>query len=98
MPWENGLPDAIAVIEADCPPPADDALALVGGKAFHLIKLASLGLPVPPGFVLPTTMCARWIEGAAPSLDDFRALVAGAMNRLETASGLRFGDPRKPLL
>jgi pyruvate,orthophosphate dikinase len=92
------MPDAMQAIEPGCPPPADDDLSLIGGKAFNLIKLASIGLPVPPGFVLPTSLCAGWIAAPRPSRDEFRTLVAGAMNRLETASGLRFGDPRRPLL
>lgn len=32
----------------------------VGGKATGLARLAQLGLPVPPAFVLPTEVHARW--------------------------------------
>ncbi|MFZ1988244.1 MAG: PEP/pyruvate-binding domain-containing protein [Alphaproteobacteria bacterium] len=91
-------PDAIQVIEQGGPPPANGALMSVGGKAFNLLKLAAIGFPVPPGFVLPTSMCSRWIAGEAPSPDAFRTLISGAVERLERASGLGFGDPRKPLL
>ena len=32
----------------------------VGGKATGLARLAALGLPIPPAFVLPTEVHARW--------------------------------------
>ncbi|NVN13691.1 hypothetical protein, partial [Nguyenibacter vanlangensis] len=46
--------DAIPVIEPGVLPPPDGAVAQLGGKAFNLMRLAAAGLPVPPGFVLPT--------------------------------------------
>lgn len=73
-------------------------MMVVGGKAFNLMKLAAMGFPVPPAFVLPTSMCAEWVSGGTPSVESFRSLVTGPMDRLERASGLGFGDPRKPLL
>jgi pyruvate,orthophosphate dikinase len=48
--------------------------------------------------VLPTSLCERWIKNGPPSPADFRALVAGPLDRLEQAAGLVFGDARKPLL
>ncbi|HDO29463.1 MAG TPA: hypothetical protein ENG79_00180, partial [Desulfobacteraceae bacterium] len=36
---------------------------MVGGKAFNLARLKNrLGLPVPPGFVVPTTACNYFLE------------------------------------
>jgi pyruvate,orthophosphate dikinase len=43
-------------------------------------------------------MCQRWISDGPPSEDEFRALVAGPLDRLRNATGLGFGDPRNPLL
>ena len=99
MLWESGLqPDAIQIIEPGGLEPADDALMAVGGKAFNLLKLAAVGFPVPPGFVLPTSMCAGWIAAGPPSQEDFRTLVGGPLDRLERAAGASFGDTRRPLL
>ncbi len=70
----------------------------MGGKAYNLQRLAAAGLPVPPAFVLPTSMCSAWIGEGPPDLQAFRSLIGGAMERLERASGLRFGDVRGPLL
>ena len=98
MPWESGLQsDTIQIIGLGGRPPVDGALTAVGGKAFNLLKLAALGFPVPPGFVLPTSMCAGW-SAAAPSPEDFRALVAGPLDAVEKIAGLGFGDASRPLL
>lgn len=70
----------------------------VGGKAYNLLRLAALGFPVPSGFVLPTTMCQKWIDTQKPSVPEFKSAYAGTIERLERASGLRFGDFRRPLL
>ena len=39
--------------------PAD----LVGGKAANLARMAALGLPVPPAFVLPISLCTATLNG-----------------------------------
>lgn len=44
---------ADAVAEAAAPTPAQ-----VGFKAYNLLRMAELGLPVPPAFVLGTGFCA----------------------------------------
>ena len=41
---------------------------LLGGKGANLDGMASIGLPVPPGFTISTSMCTRYYEegGAFP--------------------------------
>jgi pyruvate,orthophosphate dikinase len=39
---------------------------LLGGKGANLAEMASIGLPVPPGFTISTTMCAVYYA-AVPS-------------------------------
>ena len=63
----------------------------VGGKAHNLMRMASIGLAVPPGFVLPTAWCG---DHRALTPDDWR----GALAHVERTSGLVFGDVRRPLL
>ena len=77
-------------------PPARGA-AEVGNKAFNLMRMASVGLPVPPGFVLPTAWCgvSRESEPIAAAMTE--ALVKG-MAKVEAATGLGFGSTRRPLL
>ena len=31
---------------------------LLGGKGANLAEMANLGLPVPPGFTIPTSVCS----------------------------------------
>ncbi len=35
---------------------------LLGGKGANLAEMASLGLPVPPGFTLTTEVCVHYNE------------------------------------
>src|SRR5258708_13919507 len=70
----------------------------VGSKAANLARMVALGLPVPPAFVLPIEDCvdAAEADGAAEQQ------LAGALNDgiayLETATGRKFGDGRRPPL
>ncbi|GGN50818.1 pyruvate,orthophosphate dikinase [Actinoplanes campanulatus] len=68
--------------------------SVIGGKAHGLVALMRLGLPVPPGFVIPTAACRVFLEtGGLPGGE-----LAGAVRELEAVTGRRFGDPARPLL
>jgi len=74
------------------------SVEIVGAKAANLARVAALGLPVPPAFVLPVELCAAIVDGdikARQRLDD--GLTEG-IEFLETATGRKFGDRRAPLL
>jgi len=79
------------LIACGTPPARLPAPGEVGLKACNLMRMAALGLPVPPGFVLGAGWCARAAE-LTP------AVWAAALQALEQASGLRLGDKRRPLL
>jgi pyruvate, orthophosphate dikinase len=72
---------------------------LLGGKGANLAEMASLGLPVPPGFTLSTQTCAEYYEIGKEKL--FK-LVAPEVKKqlalLEKVSGKTFGKGPKPLL
>ncbi|MBV8243179.1 MAG: pyruvate, phosphate dikinase [Hyphomicrobiales bacterium] len=71
---------------------------IVGSKAANLARMAALGLPVPPAFVLPVELCAA-IVAADPDAE--RHLAEGLRDGiafLESVSGKQFGDRRRPLL
>ncbi len=84
-------------IEAGMPEPDPGLLALVGSKAFNLMRLAAMGLPVPPAFVLSTGYCQAWLA-AGGQLEGLRERLASAIRRLEQLTGSGFGDARRPLL
>ena len=85
-------------IDHDTARPAEQLLPEVGNKAFNLMRLAALDLPVPPAFVLSTGFCKHWLEHGHAAGDDLPELLATHVRRLENLSGLTFGDARKPLL
>ena len=71
---------------------------LLGGKGANLAEMASIGLPVPPGFTISTEMCARYYSEDERIPDDVRAEVAVGIAHIEGIVGKSFGDPADPLL
>ena len=61
--------------------PAEQLLALVGGKAANLAVMSGeLSLPVPPGFVITTDACRAYLAGGWPGgLDDEIRVAIGAL-------------------
>jgi pyruvate, orthophosphate dikinase len=71
---------------------------LLGGKAWSIEKMRSLGIPVPPAFVLTTEVCRRFhAEGDSVPADVLDGLPA-AMAALEAETGRTFGGGDRPLL
>ena len=72
--------------------------ALLGGKGANLAEMAAIGLPVPPGFTITTTLCnAYYAEGRAlPSGLD--AEIEAGLAHIERIAGAGFGDPDRTLL
>ncbi|MDQ3034934.1 MAG: pyruvate, phosphate dikinase, partial [Myxococcota bacterium] len=80
-----------------------DMKDLLGGKGANLAEMATAGLPVPPGFTIGTTVCKEVAEAAARGERDALPKqlwpeIDAALREVETAMGLRFGDPEAPLL
>jgi pyruvate,orthophosphate dikinase len=70
----------------------------IGAKAANLAHMAALGLPVPPAFVLPITRGAAHAADAARASRRLADDLAEGIRFLETATGLAFGDRRRPLI
>ncbi|MDA9437229.1 PEP/pyruvate-binding domain-containing protein [Bradyrhizobium sp. CCBAU 51627] len=70
----------------------------IGAKAANLTRMAALGLPVPPAFVLPIKLCADVVSGRAHAAQHLRDGLKEGLAFLESATGKRFGDRRQPLL
>jgi pyruvate,orthophosphate dikinase len=71
---------------------------LLGGKGANLAEMASIGLPVPPGFTISTEMCARYYAEGEAFPDSLRAEVANGLAHIEGLTGKSFGDSADPLL
>ncbi|HEY7810770.1 MAG TPA: pyruvate, phosphate dikinase [Allosphingosinicella sp.] len=71
---------------------------LLGGKGANLAEMASIGLPVPPGFTISTPVCALYYAEGESFPDSLRAEVANGIAHIEAVTGKSFGDAADPLL
>ncbi|HKR25301.1 MAG TPA: pyruvate, phosphate dikinase, partial [Allosphingosinicella sp.] len=72
--------------------------ALLGGKGANLAEMASIGLPVPPGFTIATPACALYYEKGEAFQGALAAEVAEGIAHVERVTSRRFGDAADPLL
>jgi pyruvate,orthophosphate dikinase len=71
---------------------------LLGGKGANLAEMASIGLPVPPGFTISTAMCTRYYEEGETFPESVKAEVANGIAHIEGITEKVFGDAGDPLL
>ena len=71
---------------------------LLGGKGANLHEMASLGLPVPPGFTITTEVCTYFYANGKTYPPDLAAQVDAAVAEVERLTGRVFGDAANPLL
>ena len=71
---------------------------LLGGKGANLAEMASLGLPVPPGFTITTDVCSHFYANDRKLPPDLEGQAMAALSELGLSVGAEFGDPRNPLL
>ena len=70
----------------------------IGGKAWSLARMAALGLPVPPAFVIRTEACKAWFEAGKRWPEKLEQEIAEGIVWLEASTGRRFGGEAQPLL
>ena len=71
---------------------------LLGGKGANLAEMSALGIPVPPGFTIPTDVCVFYYDNENTYPDELKAQVEAAMVDMESALGNGFGTVENPLL
>ncbi len=71
---------------------------LLGGKGANLAEMASIGLPVPPGFTITTEVCTYYYDNEETYPDELRNQVLSALKQIELQTKLDFADASKPLL
>src|SRR3546814_6756261 len=71
---------------------------LLGGKGANLDGMASIGLPVPPGFTITTEMCTRYYEQGETYPESLYEDVKHGVAHIEGITGKRFGAAANPLL
>ena len=75
-----------------------DDRRLLGGKGAGLCEMTSLGLPVPPGFVITTDVCRAYYAGGRRLPSGALGQVRRAISRLERETGKGWNSPDNPLL
>jgi pyruvate,orthophosphate dikinase len=75
-----------------------DMRNLLGGKGAGLAEMASLGLPVPPGFTITTEVCTYYYENGKTYPKGLRQQVEAALADVGRITGKTFGDSANPLL
>ncbi|MEO0812239.1 MAG: pyruvate, phosphate dikinase, partial [Myxococcota bacterium] len=78
-----------------------DDRALLGGKGANLAEMSRLGLPVPPGYTLPTTLCAdnaHALTQATLTAIDEGLLHIETVLQGSNSHGPKLGNPKNPLL
>ena len=70
----------------------------LGGKGANLAEMASLGIPVPPGFTISTDVCQYYYSHSKKKPAGLDKEIDLHIARLEKATGARFGDRDNPLL
>src|ERR671931_2966447 len=69
-----------------------DMRDLLGGKGANLAEMANLGLPVPPGFTIPTSVCTYFYEHEKTYPKELKAQVEKALDYVGKLTGKTFGD------
>jgi pyruvate,orthophosphate dikinase len=75
-----------------------DMRNLLGGKGANLAEMANLGLPVPPGFTIPTSVCTYFYANGKTYPKELKAQVEKALVAIGRIAGKTFGDAENPLL
>jgi pyruvate,orthophosphate dikinase len=88
--WPFGFGDAAV--------PPEPAVALLGGKGAGLAAMSRLGLPVPPGFTIATTVCDEYFAHNRTLPDGLDDEVADALLDLARATNKSFVYAGAPLL
>ncbi len=71
---------------------------LLGGKGCNLAEMASLGLPVPPGFTVTTEVCTHYYDNDHNYPSELTQQVESSLAMLEKSMGMEFGSSENPLL
>ena len=71
---------------------------LLGGKGANLAEMANLGLPVPPGFTIPTSVCTYFYAHEKSYPKELKAQLEKALDHVGKLTGKAFGDSKNPLL
>jgi pyruvate,orthophosphate dikinase len=70
---------------------------ILGGKGAGLAEMTTIGIPVPPGFTISSSVCQNYLD-SRHFPKRLQPQVEHALHRVETITGKHFGDSDDPLL
>jgi pyruvate,orthophosphate dikinase len=79
-------------------PFSEQGKLLLGGKGSALAHMTSIGLPVPPGFIITTECCNTYHSNGKVFPKDLWTQVRDQLSTIETRLGKGFGSAKNPLL
>jgi pyruvate,orthophosphate dikinase len=71
---------------------------LLGGKGAGLAEMVNIGIPVPPGFTITTEVCTTFYDNNMQLPAGLDKEVLENLKKVEELMGMKFGDPKNPLL
>ena len=71
---------------------------ILGGKGANLAEMARLGLPVPPGFTISTSMCDIFYKNNKKLPSKVTSEIKKELKNIEKKTKKKFGDFQNPLL
>ncbi|MBL6857559.1 MAG: pyruvate, phosphate dikinase [Pelagibacteraceae bacterium] len=71
---------------------------LLGGKGANLAEMGRLGMPVPPGFTISTTVCDLFYKNKKKLPKQVLKNIKQELKDIEKHTGKKFGDLKNPLL
>ena len=71
---------------------------LLGGKGANLAEMASIGVPVPPGYTCSTEVCTYFYDNDLQYPAELDQQVRVGIAHIETVMDKKFGDSTNPLL
>ncbi len=76
-----------------------DMKNLLGGKGANLCEMNLIGVPVPPGFIITTEVCAEYNElGMDEVIKLIKSEVEDGIRNVEKLMNSKFGDRENPCL
>jgi pyruvate,orthophosphate dikinase len=70
---------------------------VLGGKGAGLAEMTTIGIPVPPGFTIASSLCLSYLD-SHQFPKRLQVQVENALHRIEAATGRHLGDGDNPLL
>jgi pyruvate,orthophosphate dikinase len=93
-----GKPPRVLLLGGDAARTLEGTPDEMGFKACNLMRMAKIGLRVPPAFVLGTGYCRLYFLRKGRLPEGFSEQLRLSVHDLETITGAGFGNVRKPLL